>query len=163
MSWRPLATWQHKTAAILVIFSSLPIKPHVSHLHLLPIIMSASPVLDSAQSNQSPQVCRADRNESMIRSWGPTELLKWIQQKVPLMCTSVNQDKFLAAEISGSVFMASAGSEDFYTRPSIGLSFGASFQLAELAREIIDRESKFHFQSGTPPGLPCYKVTHASE
>jgi len=82
-------------------------------------------------------------------SWDKAKLLKWIQQKLSIPLEPDDEEKFLNARINGEVFLASAGSEDFYTRPSIGLSFGASFQLAELARNTISKKSKYSIMDVT--------------
>jgi hypothetical protein len=51
---------------------------------------------------------------------------------IPLEPT--DEEKFLNAGIDGTVFFGGAGDKKFFQ--DAGLSFGASFKLAELAREI---------------------------
>jgi len=116
--------------------------------------MSTLPDPDPKQTDRSSQVSQAEPtiNEPTvqeIRSFDEAKLLEWIQQKLSVPLKPDDEEKFLNAEISGEVFLDSAGSEDFYTRPSIGLAFGASFQLAELAREVIGRKSKYSYLTQT--------------
>ena len=66
-----------------------------------------------------------------IRSWDKNTLLEWIEKTVPL--ESTDKEKFLNAGIDGIVFFGGAGDMKFFQ--GAGLSFGASFKLAELARE----------------------------
>ena len=116
--------------------------------------MSTLPDPDPKQTDRSSQVGQAEPtiNEPTvqeIRSWDEDKLLEWIQQKLSRPLNPNDKEKFLKAGIDGVVFLASAGSEDFYTRPSIGLSFGASFQLAELARNTISKKSKYSIMDVT--------------
>jgi hypothetical protein len=67
-----------------------------------------------------------------IRSWDETKLLKWIQQKLSIPLKPEDADKVVTAVINGSVFLRGADNKFFQ---SAGLSFGASVELAELARE----------------------------
>jgi|SRR5271155_1771672 len=96
--------------------------------------MEQTPRLGSPGGQAKPTI--NEPTEQVVESWNPTELLKWIQQKLTPPLDHGGAEKFLNAEIDGAVFLGSAGDKDFYTRPSIGLSFGASFRLAELARKI---------------------------
>jgi len=116
--------------------------------------MSTLPDPDPKQTDRSSQVGQAEPtiNEPTIqeiRTWKAKKLLGWIQRKVSIPLELDDKEKLLSARIDGVVFLASAGSEDFYTRPSIGLSFGASFQLAELARNTISKKSKYSIMDVT--------------
>ena len=116
--------------------------------------MSTLPDPDPRQTDRSSQVGQAEPtiNEPAVqelRSWNEAKLLEWIQQKLSVPLKPDDEEKFLNAEISGEVFLDSAGSEDFYTRPSIGLSFGASFRLAKLARNTISKKSKYSIMDVT--------------
>ena len=68
-----------------------------------------------------------------IRSWDKKKLLSWIQQKLSVPLELTDTEKFLNAGIDGTVFLGGAGDKKFFQ--DAGLPFGASFKLAELARE----------------------------
>jgi hypothetical protein len=68
-----------------------------------------------------------------IRSWDKKKLLPWIQKKLSVPLEPTDTKKLLNIGINGSVFLQGAGNKEFFQ--SAGLSFGASVQLAELARE----------------------------
>ena len=75
-----------------------------------------------------------------IRSWSKDELLKWIQQQLPIPLELEDAEKCLNARINGHVFLKGAGDKQFFR--DAGLSFGASVQLARLAKDIISGKSK---------------------
>ena len=84
-----------------------------------------------------------------IEGFDEVNLLKWIKEKSSLRLKPEAERKFLDAEINGSVFLKGAGNEDYFLKA--GLSFGASVQLAELAREIVGKKSKCICLHYTPP------------
>jgi len=102
--------------------------------------MSTSAETNSKQSKQSGQAMSAtnDSTIDMIRRWKKDELLKWIQQKLSIPLEPQDAEKLSNANIHGVVFLKGAGNEDFFLKA--GLSFGASVQLAELARETVGKK-----------------------
>lgn len=74
-----------------------------------------------------------------IGSLDEEKLLEWIQKKLPSLRETDNSDRFLKSRINGQVFLVGAGDVDFFMEA--GLAFGPSFELAELAQNVIgDRE-----------------------
>jgi hypothetical protein len=129
------------------IFFSLPSHQALRLAFPLPIIMNASQVLAS-------EVSRADLTESLIRSWGPITLLKWIENHMPFALTDHDKEMFKKENITGNAFLDDPSKKSFR---DAGLSHGASVELAKLAMEIIGRESKFYFPVTNIASLPCYK------
>ena len=76
-----------------------------------------------------------------IRSWDEDKLLKWIQQKLSTPLVPTDSETISKAVISGSVFLRGADDKNFFQ--DAGLSFGASFELAELAEKTLSRKSKY--------------------
>src|SRR5436305_10455012 len=76
-----------------------------------------------------------------IRSWSKDELLKWIQQQLPNPLEPEDAEKCFNARINGHVFLKGAGDKQFFR--DAGLSFEASVELAELAKEAVGRKSKY--------------------
>ena len=87
----------------------------------------------SSQSGQAKSAADK-RTTKNIGRLDENELLQWIQQKLSIPLKHEDGAKFLNAVIDGSVFLRGAGDKKFFQ--DAGLSFGASFKLAELAREI---------------------------
>ena len=86
----------------------------------------------SSQAGQAKSAANEPTIEE-IRSWDKNKLLLWIQQKLSTPLEATDAEKILKAVINGSVFLRGAGNKEFFQ--SAGLSFGASVELAELARE----------------------------
>jgi len=76
-----------------------------------------------------------------IRSWSKDELLKWIQQQLPIPLELEDAEKCLNARINGHVFLKGAG--DMQVFRDAGLPFGPSVELAQLANEAIGRKRKY--------------------
>jgi hypothetical protein len=68
-----------------------------------------------------------------IRSWDKNKLLLWIQKKLSTPLELTDEMTVLKAVINGSVFLQGAGDKEFFQ--SAGFSFGASVELAKLAKE----------------------------
>jgi hypothetical protein len=118
---------------------------HVSRSAIPPITMSTFLELNPKQNEQSSQggQAKSAANELTIegiRSWDKNKLLLWIQQKLSAPLEPKDIETFLDAAINGSVFLRGADKKEFFQRA--GLSFGASFELAELARKTIGSKSK---------------------
>ena len=75
-----------------------------------------------------------------IESWDKNKLLLWIQQKLSTPLEPKDAEKVVKAVINGSVFLKGAGDRKFFQ--SAGLTFGASVELAELARKAIGSKSR---------------------
>ena len=93
--------------------------------------MDAIPEPNPEQNELSSQANEPTTHE--IRSWDKNKLLLWIQQKLSVPLEPTDAEKFLNAGIDGTVFFGGADDKKFFQ--DAGLSFGASFKLAELARE----------------------------
>jgi hypothetical protein len=93
--------------------------------------MDAFPEPNPEQNELSSQANEPTTHE--IRSWDKNKLLLWIQQKLSVPLKPTDAEKFLNAEIDGSVFLQGADDKKFFQ--DAGLSFGASFKLAKLAGE----------------------------
>jgi hypothetical protein len=78
-----------------------------------------------------------------INDWDEDKLLKWIKQKKPNLLRDEKLKKFKAESISGQSFLKYAGNTDFFQR-NCHLPAGTSSDLADLARETIDRKSKYY-------------------
>ena len=77
----------------------------------------------------------------MIKSWNTNQLLDWIQQNLTEPLDNEDKELFLKAKINGRVFLEGVGDRGFFQ--SAGLSFGASVELARLAKDTMGRKSKF--------------------
>ena len=113
--------------------------------------MSTLPDPDPKQTDRSSQVSQAEPtiNEPTvqeIRSFDEAKLLEWIQQKLSVPLKPDDKEKFLNAEIDGEVFLGAAGNKEFFRWA--GLSFGVSYQLAELAN-TISKKSKYSIMDVT--------------
>ena len=69
-----------------------------------------------------------------VERWDATKLAKWIQQVLDPSLDPDDVEMIIRAKINGRVFLKGAGDLDFFMRAS--LSFGASVELAELAKGI---------------------------
>ena len=69
-----------------------------------------------------------------VERWDATKLAKWIQQVLDPSLDPDDAEIIIRAKINGRVFLKGAGDLDFFMRAS--LSFGASVELAELAKGI---------------------------
>ena len=67
-----------------------------------------------------------------IERWRPTELVEWIQRLLNPPLDSDDAKKIIETRINGRVFLEGAGNSDFFMHA--GLSFGASVDLAKLAK-----------------------------
>jgi hypothetical protein len=83
-----------------------------------------------------------------------TKLLNWIQDNLSRPLEDEDAKELVDNRIDGSAFLEGAHCRDVFR--DAGTSVGASAQLARLAREIIDNQSKFHFPVTNIAGLPCY-------
>ncbi|PUU79217.1 hypothetical protein B9Z19DRAFT_1125584 [Tuber borchii] len=85
-----------------------------------------------------------------ITSWEPKKLLGYIQEKLSVPLNAVDAEKFLEAQIDGSVFLFGAGDRSFFQNAS--LSFGSSVKLAGLSENIAGR-----YRNSEQAGLtwPC--------
>ena len=105
---------------------------------------SAGPTHKQDESSSQPVQAMSATNEptiQMIKSWNAKQLLDWIQQNLPVPLDNEDKELFLKAKIKGSVFLEGAGDRGFFQ--SAGLSFGASFKLARLAKDTMGRKSKW--------------------
>ena len=103
--------------------------------------MSASGEPNSTQdelSSRFDQTMSATNEPTVdeIRSWDGDKLLGWIKQKSSTLRKVENEEKFLSADINGHVFLKGARDKDFFQ--SASLSFGASVELAELAKNLAE-------------------------
>jgi hypothetical protein len=110
--------------------------------------MSTFPESNPKQNEQSSQAGQAKSaaNEPTIediRSWDKNKLLLWIQRKLSSPLELTDAEKFLNAGIDGTVFFGGADDKKFFE--GAGLSFGASFKLAELVEKTLGRKSKYSF------------------
>ena len=64
-----------------------------------------------------------------------------MRTKLYIPLKPMDEKVFLNAVINGSVFLEGAGDRAFFR--SAGLSFGAGVELARLAKETINRKSKY--------------------
>ena len=71
-----------------------------------------------------------------VKSWDRDSLLDWIQKNLPDPLDNEDKGQFLKAKISGSVFLKGADNDAFFMRA--GFSFGASVELAELAKNLAE-------------------------
>ena len=94
--------------------------------------MGAFPEPNPEQNELSSQANEPTTHE--IRNWDKNKLLLWIQQKLSVQLEPTDAETFLNAEIDGTVFLEGADAREFFQ--DAGLSFGASVELAELARGI---------------------------
>src|SRR5437667_4257838 len=114
--------------------------------------VSTLPDPDPRQTDRSSQVGQAEPtiNEPSVqelRSWNEAKLLEWIQQKLSVPLKPDDEEKFLNARIYGEVFLEGAGSRGFFREA--GLSFGASVDIARVARNTISKESKYSIMNVT--------------
>jgi hypothetical protein len=86
----------------------------------------------SSQAGQTKSAANEPTTHE-IRSWDKNKLLLWIQQKLSVPLEPTDAKRFLNARIDGTVLFGGAGNMGFFERA--GLSFGASFKVAELAGE----------------------------
>ena len=103
--------------------------------------MSASGEPNSTQdelSSRFDQAMSATNEPTVdeIRSWDGDKLLGWIKQKSSTLRKVENEEKFLSADIKRHVFLKGAGDRQFFR--DAGLSFGASVELAELAKNLAE-------------------------
>jgi hypothetical protein len=69
-----------------------------------------------------------------MEDWDKDELLRWIQQKEPNLLSGDDLEKYIAAEISGNVFLWAAGDADFFMKADLPL--GISLGLAILGHKV---------------------------
>ena len=77
-----------------------------------------------------------------IESLDGKELLEWIQKKLLSLRKPENSGQFLKSQINGHIFLKGAGNRVFFQEA--GLEFGPSYELAELAQNVIGKKSKCH-------------------
>jgi hypothetical protein len=76
-----------------------------------------------------------------VEGWNKDKLLKFIQQKRPHLLEDADDlFSFKAAKISGKFFLTLAGNMEFFEK-KCHMPVGPSGELAELAREIAEREA----------------------
>ena len=114
-----------------------------SSFHLLLIIFVSSTNCPSSLKD-SEQIDHQDPFEEQpaiekVQKWNRFQLRDWIQKRHPL--EAKNLEKFEEAEISGKFFLTLAGDVDSFER-KCHLPFGPSGELANLAREIAEGETK---------------------
>ncbi|KAN0076322.1 hypothetical protein V8E54_006464 [Elaphomyces granulatus] len=88
-----------------------------------------------------------DAGPAAIQDMNPTMLLGWVQGRLRVPLSEINAQKFLSAEITGNAFLYAAGIFE-----KAGISMGPSFDLAQLAKAVIDSEistSKFYLINTT--------------
>jgi hypothetical protein len=73
-----------------------------------------------------------------IEKWDKNELLGWIHKKLPGLLTGDDLEKFETASIRGRTFVRHAGDVEFFQKM---LPYGISDELANLAMEIVGRET----------------------
>ena len=104
------------------------------------VVMTTLPDPDTEQTDQIGQAKPATNEPTTheIRSWNAVKLLEWIQPKLSTPLDPDDAEKFQNAKIDGEVFLEGVGRSVFM---EAGLSFGASFKLAELAKQTTGRKS----------------------
>jgi len=74
-----------------------------------------------------------------IESWDKDKLLEWIQQELPGLLTGDDLEKFNVASIRGRAFVKYGGDVEFFS--GFKLPYGSGYELAGLAREIVEGET----------------------
>jgi hypothetical protein len=93
-----------------------------------------------------------------VRDSDAEELLRWIRTSKPFRLNDHDAEKFLAADISGFVFLEGDSRKEIFEKA--GLSVGACVKLEALAKKIIDRKSKLlSFMSCTPRSQQANNLT----
>ena len=89
----------------------------------------------SSQAGQAKSAANEPTTHE-IRSWDKNKLLLWIGEKLPTPLEPTDAETVIKAVINGNVFLQGAGNKEFFQ--SAGFSFGASAELAELARKTSE-------------------------
>jgi len=71
--------------------------------------------------------------KQMVKHWAVARLTDWLKTLDPPLHPQV-MERIVKEEIDGRAFLASAGDQDFFK--AAGFSFGASVNLANLAKDI---------------------------
>jgi hypothetical protein len=98
-----------------------------------------STAMDTFQEHHPKLASQSEPTEPTaeeVKEWNKDKLLKWLQQKRPLLFEDDDDlEKFKAAKISGRGFLSLAGDVDSF-ETKCHLPFGPSKELADLASEI---------------------------
>jgi hypothetical protein len=78
-----------------------------------------------------------------IKDWSVDKLLEWIKQKKPDLLRDEDIERFKTERISGQTFLKYAGNMYFFQN-DCDLPTGTSSDLADLAKETKNRNSKYY-------------------
>jgi hypothetical protein len=99
------------------------------------VMNETSSVIDEGHGGQeiSGAMAMGEPTKQMVEHWTVTRLTGWLETLDPPL-NPKNLEKIIDAEIDGRAFLAGAGDRDFFI--AAGFSFGASVNLANLAKNI---------------------------
>jgi len=93
-----------------------------------------------------------------IEEWNEDDLLKWIHQERPGLLKDGNLEKFSNAFIRGRVFVKHGCDAGFF-KNECKLPVGISYELADLAMEIVGRHTAGMVQKGKEQDTSTGKST----